>query len=101
MENIYVLVKFELNSPDLLEDWKKMSSNITSQISGAPWFLFRDSAVDDNGNVYCIIKWETEEQQKTFRAKMDKMFEEQPEIMQEFGRIANMKTMTMEKLRVL
>ena len=101
MENVYVVVKFELNSPDLLEDWKKMSVQITSDITWAPGFLFRDSAVDENGNVYCILKWETEEQQKTFRAKMDKMFEEQPEIMKEFWRIANMQSMTMEKLRVL
>ena len=33
--------------------------------------------------------------------KLDKMFEEQPEIMKEFSRIADMDTMTMKKLRVL
>jgi L-asparaginase/Glu-tRNA(Gln) amidotransferase subunit D len=46
MKNIYTLVKFQLNSTDLMEDWKKMSEKINKAMQKAPGLLFRDSAVD-------------------------------------------------------
>lgn len=101
MKNIYVIVEFELNSPDLMDDWKKVSASITEDMTWAPGFMFRDSAVDDKDGVYCILKWESEDHEVEFGKKMDKMFKEQPEIMKEFGRIVDMDTMSMKKLRVL
>jgi hypothetical protein len=32
MKNIYVLVKFKLNNENLIEDWKKMSDEITEDL---------------------------------------------------------------------
>jgi hypothetical protein len=63
--------------------------------------LNRDSAVGPDGAVYCILKWETEADQKTFRANFDKEMAEKPEIMEEFGRLCNMETMTMDVLKVI
>jgi len=78
-----------------------MSAEIDADIKWADGLHFRDSWVDENDNIYCILKWETEDQQKTFRAKMDKTFEENPGMMKEFGRICNMETMTMDKIHLL
>lgn len=101
MENIYILVKFRLNNENLIDDWKKMSAKISSDMKWNDGFIFRDSATDKDWNVYCILKWESESKQKAFKVKMDKMFEEKPEIAKEFARIVNMETMTKELLEVI
>ncbi len=101
MKNIYVLVKFELNEGIDISEWKGMSDEINKDIAWADGLQFRDSGVDEKGNVYCILKWDSLEQQVTFRALMDKQFEANPEIMKEFGRIVDMDTMTMDKITLL
>ena len=101
MKNMYVIVKFKLNEGSDVSEWKTMSDEIQKDITWADGLQFRDSGVDENGNVYCIIKWDTIEQQVTFRAAMDKKFEAHPEMMKEFGRICDMKSMTMDKITLI
>ncbi len=101
MKEIYVLVKFELNKWVKIEDWKKMSDEINVDMQGKDWLQFRDSAVDENGNIYCILKWDTLEQRNIFFENMQKEFKEKPEIMKEFAKLADMKTMKMDILKVV
>ena len=100
-KNVYVLIKFELNKWVRIEDWKKMSDWITADMQWTDWLQFRESAVDEKGNVYCILKWDTIEQRTVFHDNMMKEMDEKPEMMEEFGKIANMKTFTMDILNVL
>jgi len=101
MKEVFILVKFELNKWVKIEDWKKMSDGINADMKGTDGLQFRDSAVDENGNVYCILKWDTIEQRTVFHDNMMKTFKEQPEIMEEFGKLANMETMKMDILKVI
>ena len=59
MKEIFILVKFELNKWVKIEDWKKMSDSINQDMKGTDGLQFRNSAVNENGNVYCILKWDT------------------------------------------
>ncbi len=101
MKNIYVLVKFELNEWVKIEDWKKMSDGITIDMQGTDGLQFRESAVDEKWNVYCILKWDTLEQRTVFHDNMMKEMEENPEMMKEFWKLANMETFTMDILTIV
>ena len=101
MENIYVIVKFKLNEGIEISEWKAISDEINKDIAWADWIQFRDSWVDENWNVYCILKWDSLEQQVTFRAMMDEKLAKQPEKMKEFWRVCNMKTFTMDKITLI
>ena len=101
MTEIYVLIKFRLNEGINISEWKKISNNINKDITGVNGFQFRDSGVDEKGNIHCIIKWDSLEQQEIFKAKKDKKIAENPEMMKEISRIADMKTMTMDKITLI
>jgi heme-degrading monooxygenase HmoA len=99
MSKIIQIISFELNNQNLMEDWKKMSTGIAASLQNAPGFISRDSAVGKDKKVYCVLKWESMESQEAVKKML-----ESPEMegkMKEFGRIANMKTMTEEFLEVL
>lgn len=99
MKNIYVIAQFELNDKNLLDDWKIMSDNITKELKHVDGFISRDSAIDENGKVYCILKWENLEKRTAFAKTMEEdSFKEK---MADFSRIANMETMKMETYTVL
>ena len=100
-KNIYVLVKFQLNEGVKIEDWKNLSDKITTEMKGTDGLQFRESAVDEKGNVYCILKWDTIEQRNVFFEGMQKDMKENPEKYAEFGKLANMETMDMNILNVL
>ena len=99
MKNITLLVEFELNDASLIEDWKKMSATITKQLTTVDGFISRDSAIDKNGKIYCIVKWENMEKQAAFRKILES--DEFKDSMVEFGRIANMATMKESILEIL
>ena len=100
MSKIMLMASFQLNSPDLLEDWKKMSAMISADLQGVDGFISRDSVREENGTVYCILKWASKEQQENFRKALEAR-EEWPELMGEFSRIVNMETMKEEFFEVL
>ena len=101
VKEIYILVKFELNEGVKIEDWKKMSDGITADMKGTDGLISRESAVDEKWNVYCILKWDTIEQRTVFHDNMMKEMDEKPEMMEEFGKLANMESFTMDILNVL
>ena len=101
MKEVYVLVKFVLNEGIKIEEWKMLSEKINSDLKWVDGFQFRDSAVDDKWNVYCIVKWDTIEQQKSFRKELDKRFEENPEMKEIFWKIVKMESMEMNILKLI
>ncbi|XLQ20426.1 MAG: hypothetical protein ACKUBY_01435 [Candidatus Moraniibacteriota bacterium] len=99
MKSIILIVTFELNDQNLLEDWKQMSAGITAQLQSVDGFISRDSAVDEAGKIYCVVKWESMEQQKEFRKILESpAFEEN---MKAFAKIANMETMEEKFIEVI
>lgn len=101
MKKVYVIASFYLKSPDLLEDWKKLSDHITAELSTVDGFLSREVAQWEDGKISCILTWENKEKQQAFAKQFAQMQKENPEQFSEFGRIANMETMTKEVLEVL
>ena len=102
MKNIYVLVSFKLQSLDLKDEWKKLSDNITADMkANAKGLIFRDATLDKEGNAHCIIKWESREDQEAFKAIMDERFKNEPELMENFGKIVDLTTMKKEITEVL
>jgi len=100
MQNVIVIVTFQLNDMDLLNDWKKMSDGINESLKKVDGFIYRDSTIAENNKVNCIVKWESAEKQAAFR----KHFDNDPNMqsqMQEFARIVNMETMSSELLKVI
>jgi hypothetical protein len=64
MQKVIKMVSFELNSPELLKDWKKLSTEINTDLQKVDGFLERESAQDENGLVYCVVKWADESYHK-------------------------------------
>jgi len=94
------MVSFELNSKELLTDWKELSKVINEDLQSVDGFISRDSAQDENGLVYCIVRWKDESFQEKFMQK----FSASPSFesdMAEFGRIVNMETMVSKTLNIL
>jgi len=95
MQNIVLIASFQLNNMSLLPDWKKMSDGISESLKQIDGFISRDSAIDEDNRVYCIVKWESAEKQATYRVNFDKDPNMQKEMI-EFARLVNMETMTSE-----
>ena len=48
-----------------LEEWKKMSDGFTEYMEKSEeGLIFRNSIVGENGNIKCILKWESRELQE-------------------------------------
>ena len=97
---MYIIAKFKLRDESMMDDWKKLSAGIQGHIADADGFISRDSAVSENGDVYCIVKWESAEKQATFHDELMKTAAENPAFA-EFERIVDMESMTKDKLSVI
>ena len=100
MSKIMIMKSFELNSIDLLDDWKTVSETLNSNLKGADGFISRDSLKGSGNKVFCCVKWESEEKKETFRKKLEAK-KEWPEIQKNLKRVINMETMNMQVLEVL
>ncbi|MBT5230992.1 MAG: hypothetical protein HOM11_12035 [Methylococcales bacterium] len=100
MSEVIAVVTFELNNQDLLNDWKDMSAMISADIAGAEGFISRDSAQGEDGKVYCILKWASVAHQEAFMAALEAR-DEWAKMMEDFGKIVNLETMTTEILQVV
>ncbi len=97
-----VIATLKLNDESLLEDWKVISRNISADLEGVDGFISRDSVRDDNGLIYCILKWESRAQQEKFMSElMSRTDEESQKMFAEFARVVDMESMTKEILEVL
>lgn len=99
MQSIIALISLKLNNPNLKEEWKKMSDGITESLKNVDGFIYRDSAVSEDGTVYCIIKWESAEKQEAFRKILESDAFKNELI--EFAKIADMESMKSEILKVV
>lgn len=99
MQNIMLIASFEINDKSLMGDWKKMSDGITESLKSVDGCYFRESAIGEDGKIYCILKWENIEKRNAFMKTMqDDSFKDQ---MVEFSRIVNMETMKSEVLNII
>jgi len=89
--NPYTIIEsFELHEGQL-ENWKELSKSIDTDIAKAEGFISRDSGIDPDSRVYCIVKWESKTHQETFMKNLMSQ-EGSDEMMKHFGSIANMET---------
>ena len=90
MNPFTIIESFELHDGQL-ENWKELSKTIDTDIAKAEGFISRDSGIDADSRVYCIVKWESKAHQETFMAKFMSQ-EGADDMMKHFGSIANMET---------
>jgi len=89
--NPYTIIEsFELHDGQL-ENWKELSKIIDTDIGKAEGFISRDSGIDSDSRVYCIVKWESKAHQEAFMKNFTSQ-EGADEMMKHFGSIANMET---------
>jgi hypothetical protein len=100
MQEVIKTVSFELHSPDLLPDWQSLSKSITDDLQGVEGFISRDSAQDENGLIYCIVRWKDASYQEKFMQEFSAR-DDFDKNMEEFGKIANMETMKSQSLSIL
>ena len=97
--NPYTIIEsFELHNGQL-ENWKELSKTIDADIAKAEGFVSRDSGIDADSRIYCIVKWESKAHQEAFM----KNFMSQDgaeEMMKHFGSIANMETETRQEVEI-
>ncbi len=94
MADIKIIATLQLNSPELLEDWKKISADISADLkANATGFISRESGVDDDGLVYCILQWKSVEDSEAFMQSLP-LRPDFMENMVEFSRVVNMESMT-------
>jgi len=90
MGKYFIEVSFELHTGKL-DDWKKLSEEINNDLSNVEGFISRDSGIDENNRVYCLVKWESKAHQKKFRKQLESR-ENWNEMMNYFGSIVDVKT---------
>jgi len=99
MSEYFVIMSFELNEKDLIDDWKALSKEIDEDIAKADGFISRDSGIDEHGRVYCLVKWQSKAHQETFK-KLLEARQEWPQMMQHFSSIVNIETSTNQAIEI-
>jgi antibiotic biosynthesis monooxygenase (ABM) superfamily enzyme len=92
-----VIAKFKLVSPEMGDQWKELSNQIQAGISQADGFISRDTGVDEEGNLYCIVKFESKEQRE---ANMKTAMENFPALFEKFTEVVDMSTMTKTEINL-
>ena len=90
MGKYFIEVSFELNDGQL-DNWKNLSNEINNDLTNVEGFMSRDSGIDENNRVYCLVKWKSKSHQEKFRKQLESR-ENWNEMMNYFGSIVNIKT---------
>jgi len=90
MSEYLVIESFELHEGQL-DNWKQLSKEIDGDISKADGFISRDSGIDENKRVYCVVKWKSKKHQEKFMEQLT-AGDDWENMMNHFGSIANMDT---------
>jgi len=94
MSDIKIITTLQLNTPELLEDWKRISADITADLkANATGFISRESGVDEDGLIYCILQWKSREDSEAFMQSLP-LRSDFIEKMADFSRVVNMGTMS-------
>ncbi len=96
MSQYFVIASFELH-PDQLDNWKTLSKEISKDMTKADGFISRDSGIDENGLVYCLVKWQSKTHQEAFMKALEAR-DTWEQTMAHFSSIANMETMKPKNL---
>lgn len=98
MNQYFIIMSFELHQRQL-ENWKTLSKEIDIDIAKADGFISRDSGIDEDGRVYCLVKWQSKTQQETFRRQLE-AGNNWGDMMTKFASIANMETATNQQITI-
>lgn len=99
--SIMVIATLELQSPDLLEDWKKISDAITEDLkANAEGFISRESGQDEDGLLYCVLVWESREASEAFNESLPSRVDF-AEMMAEFSRVIKVESMRKKVLTLV
>lgn len=90
MSGYFVIVSFELHEGQL-ENWKELSRQIDQDIAQAEGFVSRDSGMDGDHRVYCLVKWQSKGHQEAFMQQLMARPEWEG-MMAHFASIVNMET---------
>jgi len=90
MSKYFIEVSFELNDGQL-DNWKNLSKEINNDLTNVEGFISRDSGIDENNRVYCLVKWESKAHQEKFRKQLESR-ENWNEMMNYFGSVVDVKT---------
>jgi len=102
MSQIIVIAKLKLNNKNLLDDWKSLSREIGEDLEGADGFIYRDSVINEDGSISCILKWESREHQEKFMADLSARSDMITNMrMENFERIVDVSTIKQEFLEVI
>ena len=102
MNEIMVIAKLKLNNEQLLGDWKILSEKIDTDLAGVDGFISRDSLQGEDGTIYCVLKWESKSKQEKFMEElMSRTSEESQLMMEEFGRVVNIESLSKDFFEVL
>ena len=102
MSKIMIITTLTLKSENLLDEWKALSAKIDQDLAGADGFISRDVVRKEDGTIYCILKWESTEQQVKFMAALaarDDIVSNM--MMEDFANIVDVANMTKESFEVL
>ena len=102
MSKIMIMTTLKLNSESQLDDWKAISAKIDKDLEVQDGFISRDVVRKEDGTIYCILKWESTEQQVKFMtalAARDDIVSNM--MMEEFANIVDVANMTKESFEVL
>ena len=98
MNEYFVIKSFELHDGQL-DNWKKLSKEIDEDISKAEGFISRDSGIDNENKVRCLIKWESKEKQENFMKQLMAR-DNWEDMISHFGSVVNMKTEKLQELKI-
>lgn len=98
MSSYFVIESFDLHD-EQLDNWKKLSKEIDEDISKAEGFISRDSGIDKEKRVYCLVKWESKAHQEAFMGKL-MASDNWENMMSYFSSIANMETDKRQELEI-
>ena len=91
MSKFFIVESFELHEGQL-ENWKSLSQEIDEDLSrSAEGFISRESGIDADGRVYCLVKWESKAHSEAFMNRLMAM-DEWEEMLKQFSSILNMET---------
>ncbi len=98
MSKYFVIESFELYDGQL-DNWKELSKEIDADISKADGFISRDSGIDNENRVYCLVKWKSKDHQEAFMRQL-KARDDWENIMKYFSNIANMETDKRQEIEI-
>ena len=100
MTNIKIIATLQLNSPDLIEDWKRISAEISTDLkANASGFISRESGIDETGTIYCILQWESLKKSEAFMQTLP-LRPDFMEKMADFSRVVDMQSMSKKTINL-